>query len=48
MMISHGADPRLNGKPGWGESFQWRPSVETDLIRDVLRNKDEGFVPICW
>ncbi len=42
MIIAHGVDPNLNGKPSTAKVASGARLI--DLIRDVLRNSDKGFV----
>jgi methyl-accepting chemotaxis protein len=42
MIVLHGANPGLEGKPSTAKDASGKPL--TDMIRDALRNSDEGFV----
>jgi methyl-accepting chemotaxis protein len=46
MIVAHGADPKLDGKPSSAKAANGARLV--DLIRDALRNTNEGFVSYMY
>ena len=46
MVVVHGAIPAMDGKPSSAKTADGKPL--TDLIRDTLRNTNEGFVSYLY